>query len=319
MSKAGLLRYSEDYRTIVTVVAYLIYYPISWILWPTFGWMGKAALVIVHCNWQFIVATIIHNTIHVPIFRSMAWNKAFQFLLSAAKGNPVSGYVPGHNLSHHKHMQTAYDASRTTRARFRWNFLNQLFFFFFCMFDIMKSEKQFVNRMKDVKPGWAKQYKREAMLVLSIKIVLLILDWQRMLLLVFLPNMYSLWGIFGTNFWQHDGCDETHPYNHSRSFTGKLFNWLTFNNGFHGIHHMYMGVHWSLYPDYHERLLRPHVHPELDQKYLIIYLWKSCIWPGKRLDYLGNPVKLPPKVDTADWVSDVSIDPEAKVALGAIQ
>jgi hypothetical protein len=37
------------------------------------------------------------------------------------------------------------------------------------------------------------------------------------------------------------------------------------------------------------------------------------------LDYLGNSVKLPPTVETADWVADVSIDPEAKVALGAIQ
>jgi hypothetical protein len=61
------------------------------------------------------------------------------------------------------------------------------------------------------------------------------------------------------------------------------------------------------------------VHPNLDQKSLIEYLWKSCIYPGKRLDYLGNLVKLPPKVETADWVADVSIDPEAKVALGAIQ
>ncbi|MFT5311476.1 MAG: beta-carotene hydroxylase [Bacteroidia bacterium] len=319
MRQASLIRYKADYRTIVTVIAYAIFYPVSWVLWAKVGWVGKVTLVVVHCNWQYIIATIIHNTIHVPIFRSMAGNRAFQFFLSAIKGNPVSGYVPGHNLSHHKHMQTAFDPIRTTRARFGWNLINQSVFFFLCMFDIMKSEKAFVNRMKDVKPGWAKQYKREAMLVGGIKLILFIVDWQRMLLLVFLPNMYSLWGIFGTNYWQHDGCDETHPYNHSRSFTGKLFNWLTFNNGYHGIHHLYMGVHWSLYPDYHERLVKPHVHPNLDQKSLIEYLWKSCIYPGKRLDYLGNPVHLPPKVETADWVADVSIDPEAKVALGAIQ
>ena len=319
MSQASLIRYKADYRTIATVIAYGIFYPISWYFWGQFGWIGKTILVIVHCNWQFCIATIIHNTIHVPIFRSMAWNKAFQLLLSAVKGNPVSGYVPGHNLSHHKHMQTEFDASRTTRARFKWNLLNQSLFFFLCMFDIMKSEKAFVKRMKDVKPGWAKQYKHEAMLVGAIKITALIIDWQRMLFLIFLPNMYSLWGIFGTNYWQHDGCDETHPYNHSRSFTGKLFNLFTFNNGYHGIHHMYMGVHWSLYPEYHERLVKPHVHPNLDQKSLFLYLWKSCIWPGKRLDYLGNPVNLPPPVETADWVADVSIDPEAKVALGAIQ
>ena len=319
MSQPSLVRYKADYRTIATVVAYAIFYPISWHLWGQFGWIGKTILVVVHCNWQFFIATIIHNTIHVPIFRSMAWNKAFQFLLSAVKGNPVSGYVPGHNLSHHQHLQTPKDAARTTRARFKWNFLNQLLFFFLLARDIMKSEKAFVMRMKDVKPGWSSQYKKEAILVGVIKLAAFIVNPVKMVFLIFIPNMYSLWGIFGTNYWQHDGCDETHPYNHSRSFTGKLFNWMAFNNGYHGIHHMYMGVHWSLYPEYHERLLRPYVHPNLDQKSLFLYLWKSCIYPGKRLDYLGNPVKLPPKVETADWVSDVSIDPEAKVALGAIQ
>jgi len=65
--------------------------------------------------------------------------------------------------------------------------------------------------------------------------------------------------------------------------------------------------------------VKPHVHPNLDQKSLIAFLWKSCIFLGKRLDYLRNPIVLPPALETADWVAYVSIDPEAKVALGAIQ
>jgi fatty acid desaturase len=319
MSQASFIKYKADYRTLATVGGYALFLPISWVLFAKFGWLGKLGLIAANCVYQFVIVTIIHNVIHVPVFRDKNWNRAFQLYLSAIHGNPVSGFVPGHNLSHHKHVQTPKDATRTTRARFRWNFLNQLLLSFIVLPDIMKAEKRFVLRMKDIKPVWSSQYKVEATLLFFLKVGLLIFDWQRALLLVIIPNIYALWGIFGANYWQHDGCDENHPYNHSRSFTGWSFNTLTFNNGYHGIHHMYMGVHWSLYPEYHERILKPHLHPALDQKSLIAFLWKSCIYPGKRLDYLGNPITLPPKVETADWVADVSIDPEAKVALGAIQ
>jgi fatty acid desaturase len=319
MAQSSLIRYKADYKTLATLGAYAVFLPLSWYFFPQVGWLGKLGLIAANCVYQFVIVTIIHNTIHVPIFRKMWMNRALQFYMSAIHGNPVSGFVPGHNLSHHKHIQTAKDATRTTRARFKWNFLNQFFFLFLVLPDIMRSEKKFVQRMKDIKPVWSSQYKMEAILLFFLKVGLFILDWQRALLLVIIPNIYALWGIFGANYWQHDGCDENHPYNHSRSFTGWSFNFLTFNNGYHGIHHMYMGVHWSLYPDYHERLLRPFVHPSLDQKSLIAYLWRSCIYPAKRQNYDGSALVLPPNVKTADWVSDVSIDPEAKVALGAIQ
>ncbi len=319
MSQASLIRYKADYSTLATIGAYALFLPLSWYYFPHAGWLGKLGFVAANCVYQFVIVTIVHNTIHVPIFRKMSWNRALQFYLSAIHGNPVSGFVPGHNLSHHKHIQTPKDATRTTRARFKWNFLNQFFFLFLVLPDIMRSEKNFVKRMKDVRPVWSSQYKMESVLLFILKVGLLVLDWQRALLLVIIPNIYALWGIFGANYWQHDGCDENHPVNHSRSFTGWTFNFLTFNNGYHGIHHMYMGVHWSLYPEYHERLLKPFVHPSLDQKSLVTYLWKSCIYPAKRVNYDGSSIVLPPPVETADWVADVSIDPEAKVALGAIQ
>jgi len=138
--------------------------------------------------------------------------------------------------------------------------------------------------------------------------------------LLIIPNFYATWGIFGTNYWQHDGCDAAHPYNHSRSFTGRLFNILTFNNGFHAIHHMRPEVHWSLYPEYHARDVKPHCHPNLDQPSLIAYLWRTHVWPGKRVDYLGNPIAVPTEANhSEDWVDDVPDDPETRIALGAIQ
>ena len=55
------------------------------------------------------------------------------------------------------------------------------------------------------------------------------------------------------------------------------------------------GLHWSLLPEAHERLLAPYNHPNLNCDYLVRHLWKATIYPGKRLDYLGNPVVLGPK------------------------
>ena len=34
-------------------------------------------------------------------------------------------------------------------------------------------------------------------------------------------------------------------------------NWFTFNNGYHGIHHMKPGLHWSLAPEVHAKELAP--------------------------------------------------------------
>lgn len=246
-------------------------------------------------------------------------NRVFQLYMSALHGHPVSGFVPGHNLSHHKHMQTPKDVTRTTRVRYRWNLLNQLLFFFTMMFEVMASEQRFVKKMWRAKPSWSKQYTLEVIVVFGIKIALLIVDWKLALALLLFPNFYATWGIFGANFWQHDGCDHEHEFNHSRSFTGGIFNWLTFNNGYHGVHHMYPGVHWSLYPQYHAEKLAPFNHPNLNQTNFVVYLWRSLIYPGVRVCYKNKPIKLPPQVESEDWVQDVVQNKETALDLGAIQ
>src|SRR5688572_20813246 len=267
---------------------------------------------------SFFCATIVHNTIHCPIFKKRGMNKFFQVVLSFTYGHPVSAYVPGHNFSHHKYTQTDKDNIRTSKARFRWNFLNQFLFFYIMSIDILKAEMRFTKKMRKEKPRWYRQYMFENILLWIVKIALAIFDWQKFLLVVFIPHQYAAWGIVGTNFWQHEGCDETHPYNHSRNFTGKILNWLAFNNGYHGMHHLRPGLHWSLLPKYHAKYITPNLHPNLDQKNLFTYCWKAYIYPGKRVDYLGNPVVLPPKMKDRDWVADVPVS-EHVASLGAVR
>jgi len=302
-----MLRYRADIRTLLTVAFYFAVAIAPWFLWEKMNWWQVTLWVAVNCLLSFICATIVHNTIHVPIFKKRWLNKVFQVVLGFTYGHSTSAYVPGHNFSHHKYTQTPKDAIRTSKARFKLNMLNQLFFFFIMSGDILKGEIRFAKKMYTERPLWFRQYLLEMALVIGAKVVLAFINWKCFLLFVFIPHQYAAWGIVGTNYFQHDGCDEEHPYNHSRNFTGGFLNWLLFNNGYHGAHHMKPNLHWSLYPEYHEKNLRPFIHPALDRKNLLPYLITTHIYPAKRIDYLGNPVVLPEPVKDEDWVGEIKV------------
>jgi beta-carotene hydroxylase len=312
-----MLRYKADRRTVLTVLIYYSVAILPWFLWRNMATWQIVLWVVVNCFFSFSCAVIIHNTIHAPIFKSKRVNKLFQFVLSFTYGHSVSAYVPGHNFSHHKYTQHPEDAIRTTKMRWRINFFNQLFFFHTMSGDIVKGEFAFGKRMLKERPEWFWQYALELGLVIASNIILLVINWKCALLFWVIPHQYAAWGIVGTNYFQHDGCDEEHQYNHTRNFTNKSLNFFLFNNGYHGAHHLKPNLHWSLLPAYHDQHIRPYVHPSLDRHSLIGYLIKAHIYPGKRLDYLGNPVVLPPKTEDKDWVSAVNIK-ESKDDMAAV-
>lgn len=301
-----MLKHSADLRTLAVVALYFAVAVLSWAYFPD-QWYLKVAVVMANAVLSFMCAVITHNTVHVPIFKSKPLNRLFQIVLSFTYGHSVSAYVPGHNFSHHQHTQTPLDRIRTDKMRFRLNILNQLLFFFRMAPGIMKDENAFAKRMMKEHPRWFAQYVLELVLVIGVKVALIVIDWEKGLLILVIPHLYAAWGIVGTNYWQHDGCDETHPYNHTRNFTGKFLNFLAFNNGYHSAHHDVPHLHWSLLPAYHREHIAPHIHPNLNRVSLLAYLWEMHIWPGKRLDYKGDPYVLPPKAEDADWMDGLDI------------
>lgn len=88
---------------------------------------GNPATILT-CWFSFFGAVATHNTVHSPVWKSRTMNRLFQVVLTLTYGHPVSAYVPGHNLSHHKYTQSRKDVMRTSKVRFRWNLLNGLFF-----------------------------------------------------------------------------------------------------------------------------------------------------------------------------------------------
>lgn len=311
----SILRYTADRRTLVFVALYfLIAYGgfFTYLLYPelrTWGimlpWMMLTAVA------SFWSAIIVHNTIHAPIFYDKKHNKLFQFVLSLAYGYSVSAFVPGHNFSHHKEIQSDKDNMRTSKARFKWHFLNQLFFFFLVTPSIIKAEKKFVQKMKHHKKEWYTQWRAEMALVHIVRFSLLLVNLPAAIIFIWIPHIYAAWGVVGTNLWQHDGCDHNHKYNHSRTFTGGLLNYLLFNNGYHGAHHDRPSLHWSLLPAYYEKNILPHIHPNLNRVSLTAYLVEAYIYPGKRENYDGTEYVLDDLRPDIDWVAELGVNDKA--------
>ena len=311
-----MLRNRADLRTLAFVATYFGLVAVQWVWRPAELWIA-IPLLVVTCFFSFFGAVITHNTVHVPVFKQRWLNRVFQVVLTLTYGHPVSSFVPGHNLSHHKHTQSRRDVMRTTKVRFRWNLLNGIFFMFRMAPDIMRADSKYGSAMRVRKPAWFRQLVIEMVALYAALGGLLLLDWRAFLLYVFIPHRYAGWGIITMNFLQHDGCDENSEYNHSRNFVGTVVNWLTFNNGYHTIHHHQPGLHWSVLPAKHQELIAPHIHPNLDQPSLLAYIWRSFIWPARRLTYLGEPVVLPEEGPDEDWIPAPRETPK-DVSLGAV-
>ncbi|MEM9865741.1 MAG: fatty acid desaturase, partial [Myxococcota bacterium] len=244
-----MLRYRADVRTLGFVALYFAWTAAMWTLLPSdlfataagepgsLPWLWLLPAYAFLCVLSFQGAVSTHNGVHCPIFRKRGLNKVWQVILTLTYGHPVSSYVPGHNLSHHKHTQTRRDVMRTTKARFRWNLLNLFFFMAAIVPSIMKADTSYTKSMRTRHPRWFRQMALELVSLWGITAVLFVLDWQKALVLWIVPHLYAQWGIVTFNLLQHDGCDGQSEYNHSRNFVGKFVNWWTFNNGYHTIHH----------------------------------------------------------------------------------
>jgi fatty acid desaturase len=293
-----MLRFKEDRRSVAFVFSYLAFVAAALAIHPP-TWVLLVLCPIVGI-WCFSLATICHNAQHCPVFRNRRVNKLWHVFVSLGCGEAMSDYIPGHNLSHHAYLQQDRDPMRTSKARHANNLLNYLTFFWSASGAMTKLVYGWLWRSRKTRPEIFRQWAVKFVLLISFWIAAGVIDWRVFLLLVFIPAKFANWAIFSINYPQHDGCDPNDPVNHSRNFVGRFDNWLFFNNGYHGIHHLKPGTHWSLYPELHRELLEPTIHPALEEPSLVRYLWRSSFSP--RVTYDGQPLVLP------ETVPDITFD-----------
>ncbi len=311
-----LLRHREDLRTLTAITLYWVLFFTAWVVAPT-GVFKVGITALLSFN-AFVCAVIAHNVVHCPVFVRRWMNRIFQVWLSCSYGFPISDYIPGHNLSHHRFVQKAEDVMRTTKVNYGWNFLNFFLFFPTVTPAILRGNAHYKKTLGARALGWKKQLLLESIVVWTIKIGALLLDFEKGVLYVWIPHLVANFGIVSVNFLQHDGCDEDHPFNHSRNFVGKLENYLLFNNGYHGMHHLEPGLHWTLLPQAHEAKVVPGIAPQLNEPSIVGYWFRAVIWPGKRLRYDGTPVVITDPGADADWVKPEDAVPNSELAASGV-
>jgi len=201
---------------------------------------------------------------------------------------------------------------RTSKVQYRLHILNLLLFQPTVALGVFRMDVSYALLQRRLGRSFFVRVCWEWAVLLMVQGALAGVDWRRFVLYVYLPHLFAQWAIVSMNLLQHDGCDVApaagaeRSYNTARNFTGATVNWLTFNNGFHTIHHMYPTLHWSELRRQHVARVQPHIHPNLDQASMPGYIFETFVYPGRRVDYRGRDVVFrdAPGTPDEDWVRD---------------
>lgn len=207
--------------------------------------------------------TMAHNHNHCPTFSSKRMNAFYAVWISIFYGYPAFAWVPTHNLNHHKHVNREGDATITWRHTNRNTWYVAVSYFFVSAYYQSTPIKEYIRKAKTANPRLYRQILTQYTVWISCLVgtlgaaIALHGAWVgfTVWILAFgLPTVFGSWSMMWFNYMQHVHCDPWSKYNHSRNITGRIFNFLVFNNGLHTVHHANAGAHWSTAYVEHEKI-----------------------------------------------------------------
>ncbi len=221
------------------------------------------------------VAVMTHNHNHLPMWNSKKLNLLTDWWLTVFYGFPIFAWIPTHNKNHHRFNNREGDDSITYRISERNNFLTLISYPTISGYYQQRAIKEYLKELK------TKNREKFRICISQYAVLLLwiaaafVLDWEKALLFVIIPQQVSLFSVLIFNYVQHVHANEESEWNHSRNFTGFL-NFLLFNNGYHTIHHHKAGLHWSKAPAAHKEIEK-NIDPDLLEKSFWWYIFRSYI------------------------------------------
>jgi beta-carotene hydroxylase len=200
------------------------------------------------------VAVMAHNHNHVPMWKNNTLNTITDYWITLFYGFPAFAWVPTHNRNHHHYNNREGDYTITYRYSEKNHAGTVL------SYPAVSSYFQQTPITSYLQDLWTRNRPRFFQAVLQYValglwiVAALLIDWQKALLYVVIPQQVALFSILVFNYVQHVHADEESDYNHSRNFVGPFLNTLLFNNGFHTVHHERANVHWSELPAAHAKV-----------------------------------------------------------------
>jgi len=257
-----------DLQSLTYLTLYVGLILVQW-MWG-FSWWQYGALLFCSIGMQIFH----HNHIHLGIWRSQKLNRLTNLLISVTTAVPSSMMIGGHVKNHHVHQHGPEDHTSTWKFGGDHNhltgYLLHPFQAFFTLIPIFWVQ---------FKEGWPERTKFsrhlmvEVVLLFAAWTLLAIVDWEKWLLLVVLPQLFGLHWLLGANYFQHAHCDDESKVNYARNFVGPI-NLIWMNIGFHTAHHENPGAHWSTLKELHNANCRE-VDRALNQKSFFGYVART--------------------------------------------
>lgn len=261
-----MLRYQADIKTLLWMAATTVLFVVQWRLGRVHWWVYGTYLYL-----SVSVAVIAHNHNHVRLWHSTGLNVLTDVWLTLFYGFPVFAWVPTHNQNHHKYHNTAPDYTKTWRV---WEGNHVVALLTYPMISGYYQQQAIRCYLVAVHTHNRPRFWTCLGQIVSLGAWIaaaVVLDWQKALLFVVVPQQVALNTVLVFNYVQHVHADEEDPWNHSRNLTGRLLNFLLFNNGYHTIHHLQPGLHWSETPAAH-RAIAHHIIPSLNERSFVWYI-----------------------------------------------
>ena len=261
-----MLRFKADLRTLAYLAATGVVLAVNWRLGTIHPLLYPLQLFLF-----FTTAVISHNHNHLSIWRSRGANLVTSWVISVFYGYPAIGWVPTHNQVHHKLNNAEGDSSRCPKV-FKGNHLLSL-----VIYPTLTSLLQTREVNAFMVDLWRR--KRHAFwsaasefaVFYGVMAAAFLLDWRKALLFLLIPQQVALFAIQAVNFLQHIETATGSEWNHSRNFVSPVLNAILFNNGYHTVHHMKPGVHWSQTPAL-DAEVASFIDPSLREPSLLRYL-----------------------------------------------
>lgn len=302
-----MLRNTADRRTLLWAAFFPVVALAHYARPELCGYLIPLSLYLGFCSGVFS-----HNQNHCPTFKNKRLNALYAAYLSFFYGYPTFGWIPTHNLNHHKFVNKAGDATitwRMTKENTGWAAFT---YFFLSVYYQAEPIQSFISKAREKNRALFRQILGQyatvalghaAMLALAVKLH----GWGLGAKVYFfgfgLSALFALWSMIFINYIQHVHCDPWSEHNHSRNFVSKLGNFLVFNNGFHAAHHENAGLHWSKLPEAHARI-SDQIDPALNQQSIFGFCFRSYVLgffsDRFRTHQIGRPAYAPPDDGAVD-------------------
>ena len=275
------LRNPADYRSVLWVALAVATLGLQYALPQTVLFVLPLS-----CYLAIACGVIAHNHNHCPTFARSKANHAFGHVLTLFYGYPTLMWIPTHNMNHHRFVNRPGDATITWRYTNAHNLFIALTYFFVSSYFQSGPIERYIGYAKEHNPRLYRRIMFQYAVWLGFIFGTLTLalaicpHWYMGLFLwlgaVVVPAVCSLSMIMFFNYIQHVHADAYSAQDHSRNFTGKIFNFLFFNNGYHTAHHDNPNLHWSALPAAHARI-EGSIEPRLNERNLLSFFFKQYV------------------------------------------